>query len=71
MSLKRAFWVVFAAMVLVYCAMVLWSLPIIMKDANGLMPFDLRPGGYTTEDARAFLAASGRIVSALEYEPIV
>ncbi|MCK0172315.1 hypothetical protein MWU53_14725 [Aliiroseovarius sp. S1123] len=63
MSLTRAFWVVFAAMVLVYCAMVLWSLPIIMSDANGLMPFDLRPSGYTTEEARAFLSAlseSGR-----------
>ena len=57
MSLKRTFWAVFAAMVLVYCAMVLWSLPIIMSDANGLMPFDLRPSGYTTEEARAFLAA--------------
>ncbi|WP_298561306.1 hypothetical protein [uncultured Aliiroseovarius sp.] len=63
MSLTRAFWVVFAAMVLVYCAMVLWSLPIIMSDAKGLMPFDLRPSGYTTEEARAFLSVlseSGR-----------
>ena len=57
MSLKRAFWVVFAATVLVYCAMVLWSLPIIMGDAKGLMPFDLRPRGYTTDEARAFLSA--------------
>ncbi|MCK0141734.1 hypothetical protein [Aliiroseovarius sp. F20344] len=57
MSLKRTFWAVFAATVLVYCAMVLWSLPIIMGDANGLMPFDLRPSGYTTDDAREFLMA--------------
>lgn len=57
MNLSRAFWAVFAAMVLVYCIMVLWSLPVIMKDANGLMPFDLRPSGYTTDEARAFLSA--------------
>ncbi|MCK0126208.1 hypothetical protein MWU76_17590 [Gelidibacter sp. F2691] len=55
--MKRVFWAVFAATVLVYCAMVLWSLPIIMDDTNGLMPFDLRPSGYTTDEARAFLMA--------------
>lgn len=59
MSLKRAFWAVFALMLLVYLAMVLWSLPAISADANGLMPFDLRPMGYSAEDARLFLSALG------------
>lgn len=57
MNLKRAFRAVFALMLLVYLTMVLWSLPIILSDANGLMPFDLSPSGYTTEEARAFLSA--------------
>jgi uncharacterized membrane protein YhaH (DUF805 family) len=58
-SLRRAFWIVFAAAMAIYLTMVFWSLPIIMDDAGGLMPFDLRPGGYTTDEARAFLAALG------------
>lgn len=41
----------------VYFTMVLWSLPKIAASAGGLLPFDLRPGGYTLDDARAFLAA--------------
>lgn len=57
MILKRAFWAVFALMLLVYLAMVLWSLPAISADADGLVPFDLRPAGYSFEDARQFLSA--------------
>lgn len=44
-------------MVAVYLVIVFWSLPIISRNANGLTPFDLRPGGYSLEEARAFLAA--------------
>lgn len=59
MNLKRVFWAVFAVTMLVYLVMVLWSLPIISGDADGMLPFDLRPGGYSTEDARMFLSALG------------
>ncbi len=40
-----------------YLVMVLWSIPKISAAAGGLAVFDLRPGGYTFEEARAFLAA--------------
>ncbi|MHA6266128.1 hypothetical protein [uncultured Aliiroseovarius sp.] len=59
MSLRLAFWLAFAAATVVYLAMVLWALPIISGDAGGLMPFDLRPFGYTTDEARMFLSALG------------
>lgn len=47
----------FAATLAIYLVMVLWSLPRIAEGAGGLFPFDLRPGGYSVDDARAFLAA--------------
>ena len=37
--------------------MVAWSLPAISIDANDLMPFDMRPTGYSFAEAQAFLAA--------------
>ncbi|SMX24169.1 hypothetical protein [Boseongicola aestuarii] len=47
----------FAATLVIYLVMVLWSLPRIAEGAGGLIPFDLRPGGYSVDEARAFLAA--------------
>ena len=44
-------------MLAVYGVIVLWSLPIIAAEAGGWVPFDLRPGGYSYDEARAFLAA--------------
>ena len=41
----------------VYLAMVLWSLPEIMAEADGLKPFDLRPFGYSPRAAELFLDA--------------
>jgi hypothetical protein len=43
--------------------MLTWTLPAITAEAGGAPPFDMRPFGYTAEEARAFLAAlteSGR-----------
>jgi hypothetical protein len=40
---------------LVYAVMILWSLPTVAQAAGGLPPFDMRPGGYSLEDARLFL----------------
>ncbi len=52
-----AFWVLFAATMGVCGTMLLWSLPAVSAAAGGLMPFDMRPGGYDATQARAFLVA--------------
>lgn len=44
----------------VYVVIVGWSLPRIATGAGGLMPFDLRPGGYSFDAARTFLGALDR-----------
>ncbi len=55
--MRIVFWPVFAVTVAVYLVMVVWTLPSITGAAGGLAPFDLRPMGYSFEEARAFLAA--------------
>ena len=35
----------------------LWTLPELQRGAGGLVPFDLRPGGYSHTEARAYLDA--------------
>ena len=50
-------WSLAVATLVVYAAMVLWSLPHITQQAGGLRPFDIRPAGYSEAEARAFLAA--------------
>lgn len=57
MPVRGVFWLVFAATLGVYLVMLLWTLPAITAAAGGLAPFDLRPSGYTFDEARAFLAA--------------
>lgn len=57
MTGRGAFWLLFAVTLAVYLALVAWSLPIIARAAGGLVPFDLRPRGYSFDEARAFLAA--------------
>lgn len=59
MSWRAAYWVSVLAALAVYAAMVFWTLPTIAHEAGGLVPFDLRPLGYTEAEARAFLAALG------------
>ena len=51
------FWVLFAITMSVYLTMILWSLPNISNEASGMVPFDLRPGGYSFEEAIGFLTA--------------
>lgn len=51
------YWLVFLAGAGVYAAMLLWTLPAIREAAGGLMPFDLRPFGYTHTEALDFLGA--------------
>lgn len=56
--MKRGlFWTLAAITLAVYLTMVLWSLPYISAEAGGLAPFDMRPTGYSFDDARTFLAA--------------
>ncbi|PIE08961.1 MAG: hypothetical protein CSA73_01075 [Rhodobacterales bacterium] len=57
MRLHVAFRVVFVLAVVDYLVMVLWSLP--QLTVAGLVPFDLRPFGYSPDEARAYLAALG------------
>jgi hypothetical protein len=52
-------WTAFGAAWAVYLAMVLWSLPHLAVLAHGLPAFDLRPSGYSPEDAQALLEALG------------
>ncbi|MFC2969266.1 hypothetical protein [Acidimangrovimonas pyrenivorans] len=54
---RAAYAAFFAATAALYGAMVGWSLPRIAAAAGGRMPFDMRPAGYTYDDARALLAA--------------
>ncbi len=59
----KIYWTVVILTITNYLVMVLWSLPKISLMANGKVPFDMRPGGYSFEEALAFLTtidASGR-----------
>ncbi|TLP69314.1 hypothetical protein FEE96_03245 [Parasedimentitalea maritima] len=56
---RQIYWGVFAAALGVYAVMIAWTLPSITQYADGLPPFDLRPMGYSAEEARAFLSALG------------
>jgi len=53
---RLAYWLVVAVTLGVYAAMLIWTLPGISAGAGGLAPFDMRPTGYSADDARAFLA---------------
>lgn len=52
----KIYWVVVAAAVTNYLIMVLWSLPLVSEMADGGVPFDMRPGGYSFDDALVFLS---------------
>jgi len=54
---RLGFWALLAATLGLYLVIVLWSLPYIAAQADGLTAFDIRPGGYTHAEAQAFLSA--------------
>jgi hypothetical protein len=54
---RVAFWALFAVTAAIYLVMILWSLPKISAAAGGAMPFDVRPFGYSFDEAHAFLGA--------------
>jgi len=53
--ISRLAWLCLGAMSAIYSVMVGITLPRIAAEAGGLMPFDLRPLGYTLAEAKAFL----------------
>lgn len=57
MTARLAFWFLAGATIVVYLFMALLTLPYIQGQAAGLAPFDLRPFGYSLDEAKAFLAA--------------
>ncbi len=57
MNIKNTYWILFAATIIIYAIMLFWSLPNILADSNGLLPFDLRPRGYSFSDAQQLLNA--------------
>lgn len=54
---KPGYWLILALALGVYATMILWTLPDITTEADGLVPFDLRPTGYGADEARNFLNA--------------
>ena len=55
--MRLIFWLMFAVMLGVYMTMAFWSIPKIVADAGGLLAFDLRPLGYSFDEASAFITA--------------
>ena len=51
------YWILFAVTLAIYGTMLAWSLPTVAALAEGLTPFDMRPGGYSFAEAEAFLTA--------------
>lgn len=59
----KVYWIIIAATVINYLIMILWSLPQVSEMAGGNVPFDMRPGGYSFDEAIIFLESisdSGR-----------
>jgi len=52
-------WISFGLALIVYAFMVLNTLPGIATYAEGAVAFDMRPGGYSFEEAQGFLAKLG------------
>jgi hypothetical protein len=55
----KIYWLWFAITLLIYFAMIFWSLPKIGAMAGGEQAFDLRPTGYSFDEARSFMSALG------------
>ncbi len=68
--LKAAFWILFAATLSVYIVMVTWSLPEVSRAASGMMPFDLRPGGYNSCDGDPSRSPAGMDGPPVAHPPI-
>ncbi len=65
---RGVFWTVVALTLALYGTMVFWTLAEIARDA-GAPAFDMRPTGYSAEEARTFLAALSNEARALYQGP--
>jgi len=57
--MRILFYFSLVAMLAVYSVMLFWSLPHLSAASGGEVMFDLRPGGYNFDQARAILQALG------------
>ncbi|MGR3323590.1 MAG: hypothetical protein ACU0DK_16850 [Pseudooceanicola sp.] len=55
--MTRIFWFFFLFALAIYCAMLIWTVPPLLAEAEGLPPFDFRPTGYGLAETRAYLDA--------------
>lgn len=53
----KLYWLMVVGTLELYFAMILWPIPTISASAGGLALFDMRPTGYTFDEAHAFLSA--------------
>lgn len=54
---RTGYWLLTGLTLALYLVMVVWTLPAIQAAAAGLRPFDLRPMGYSADEAQRFLNA--------------
>jgi len=55
--MARFLWMIWVLTGAVYVAMLAWSLPYLTQAAGGLPMFDMRPAGYSADEAMAILMA--------------
>ena len=53
----KIYWALVALTFAIYFVMVLWSLPVVSAAADRVTPFDMRPSGYSFDEAYAFVVA--------------
>lgn len=53
----KIYWAIVLITLINYLVMLLWSLPKLSSMAGGKVPFDMRPGGYSFEEAVGFVSA--------------
>jgi hypothetical protein len=51
------FWLLVAAAGALYLAMMVLTVPVLLREAGGLKPFDFRPFGYSFHDVQTYLGA--------------
>jgi len=51
------FWLLVAAVGALYLAMMVLTVPVLLREAGGLKPFDFRPFGYSFHDVQTYLGA--------------
>jgi hypothetical protein len=55
----KLYWIIVVVTLGIYLTMLLWTMPHLHELTGGLFIFDLRPTGYTADEARTLLLAMG------------